>query len=229
MEEIRQLKPNEIDESLTLSAYAFQYELTEADREKAHNDIILEQHWGSFEQDKLAAKMRLIPMQIWLQGRTHKMGGIASVATWPEYRRQGHVGKLLSHALHLMKEQGYTISMLHPFSFAFYHKYGWETSTEFKEYRLESAQLPSIRRPIQGRIERIEAHTGDWKLFNKIYEAYASRYNGMVVRNEAWWRQMVYVKKKGSRVVYYNPSGDLLTIMIPWLIRLPLVLRRMIS
>ncbi len=54
------------------------------------------------------------------------MGGVAGVATYPEYRRSGYVKELLQHSLQTMKKDGYTVSMLHPFAVAFYRKYGWE-------------------------------------------------------------------------------------------------------
>ena len=75
--------------------------------------------WGYFVNDRLASQLRLLPLAIWLNGVRYEMGGIASVATWPEYRRQGQVGKLLRHMLKVMRDKGMTVSMLHPFSFAF--------------------------------------------------------------------------------------------------------------
>ncbi len=52
------------------------------------------------------------------------MGGVAGVATYPEYRRSGYVKELLQHSLQTMKKDGYTVSMLHPFAVSFYRKYG---------------------------------------------------------------------------------------------------------
>ncbi|TKH33755.1 GNAT family N-acetyltransferase, partial [Paenibacillus polymyxa] len=39
----------------------------------------------------------------------------------------GMVSRLLTHALEEMKTAGQSLSFLHPFSFAFYRKFGWET------------------------------------------------------------------------------------------------------
>lgn len=71
------------------------------------------------EDGEVAAKAHLIPFEIYLEGEPLRMGGIGSVATYPEYRRQGYVKGLLTHLLAVMKEEGQTVSMLHPFSVSF--------------------------------------------------------------------------------------------------------------
>jgi predicted acetyltransferase len=205
MDQIRRLKAEELDESFALSEFAFQYELSPEDRAERMGQVNLNQLWGYFMDGKLASKLTILDFQTWINGKSFAMGGIAGVATWPEYRRNGMVGKLLRHALQVMKEQGQTVSFLHPFAFAFYRKYGWETYIEYKKYEIETAKLSGVFAAGPGTVKRVPL---DWKLLQPVYEAYAAQYNGMLRRDEFWWTQRYFKFKKGTAAVYYNAEGE---------------------
>lgn len=201
--EIRQLRAEEYELSARLSEYAFQYTLTPEQREKNRKQFKPERSWGVFEGEDLQAKLTIHPFQVYLHGEVLDMGGIASVATWPENRRKGHVTTLLKNALEVMKEAGQTLSLLHPFSIPFYRKYGWELYSEYKEYEIPVRQLPP-RRDVPGRIVRgIE----DISILGPIYEAFAARYNGTMAREEDWWERSV-MQDYGFSAVYYSETGE---------------------
>lgn len=203
MDEIRQLTDEERDASIDLQKFAFQFELTPEERERRKSYQRVQEHWGYFKDGKLASIMRLIPLEIFLQGTTLAMGGIAGVATWPEYRRQGQVGKLLQHSLQVMKDAGQSVSMLHPFSFAFYRRYGWETFIEYKKCTLLPDQLPATER-VAGTMRRLDDPLAQWKVLDDIYEPYARQYNGMLKRGPEWWNHLLQSRKSGIAAVYYN-------------------------
>lgn len=203
MDEIRILRQDEMDESLDLSSFAFQYELTLEERAERKAYSKPETIWGYFVDGKMAAKMTIHPMHTYINGRKLAMGGVASVATWPEFRRKGMVGQLLSNGLKVMKDQGQTISFLHPFSIPFYRKFGWELYTDYVQYELNVSHLP-VGVPASGSVERVAR---DWTLLHDLYSSYASRYNGMLVRDEHWWNQSVFKRKAGRAVVYKNEEG----------------------
>jgi predicted acetyltransferase len=211
MDEIRSLRDEALGESFALSKFAFQNNELAATVMEIEKSYVKPEHiWGYFTQDKLAARLTIFPLQTFIQGKPFLMGGIALVATWPEHRRGGMVGKLIRNTLQVMKDSGQTIAFLNPFSFPFYRKYGWETSIDRKFYTIESAQLPSFE-STTGRIERVD---NDWKLLNGIYEAYAQTYNGTLCRDEQWWKISVFKQNKGQTAVYYDdlnkPQGYLL-------------------
>ncbi|WP_407675725.1 GNAT family N-acetyltransferase [Peribacillus saganii] len=56
-----------------------------------------------------------MPHEIILGARTFKMGGIAGVASYPEFRRDGLLKRLMTDAPFQMMENGQSISLLHPF------------------------------------------------------------------------------------------------------------------
>lgn len=204
MEVIRTLNKDELDESITLSCFAFQYEVTAEEREDRKRRMNPDRIWGYFVDGKMAAKMHIHDMSMYVQGKPVRMGGVASVATWPEYRRKGMVAALLERGLQAMKDEGQTLSCLHPFAVSFYRKYGWELYTDYKTYELTSSQLPHAARS-EGKVERADR---DWRLLDRVYSRYAQMYNGTLVRDEAWWHHTVFKQKGGQAAVYFDDAGD---------------------
>lgn len=199
---IHPLQPNNFEEHLRLSEFAFQYEMTDEERTERQKHIKPEQSWVYYEEGNLAARLSILPLSVWINGNPMEMGGIAAVATWPEYRRGGKVAKLLGHSLQVMRGNGQTISMLYPFDFAFYRKFGWEIYVDYKTYELTKDQIPRFE-PVFGKVKRTE----DRALLNGMYEEYAQRYNGMLRRDEAWWKDRLSNAKKGVAAVWYNDAG----------------------
>ncbi|TBL67925.1 GNAT family N-acetyltransferase [Paenibacillus thalictri] len=207
MEEIiRNLTPEDLEESIMMGSFAFQYDVSESDIEdrKAKMMLNLPHQWGCFLDGRLAAKMAVFDLETWIAGKRFAMGGVAGVATWPEYRRGGMVARMLFRVLEKMKRNGQTISYLHPFEYPFYRKYGWEMLTEYKRYELDASQLPSL--PAQeGSVVRPKEPVS---VIAGIYEKYASRYSGTLARSGEWWQDRVYNKGKVTTAVYVNPQGD---------------------
>jgi predicted acetyltransferase len=201
LETIRTLQMEELDASFELSQFAFQYVMSNEELEQAKARSKPENTWGYFINNKMAAKMSILPLQTFIQGKAFAMGGIASVATWPEYRRKGLVGQLLQHGLKVMKDNGQTVSFLAPFSFAFYRKYGWEMHVERKKYTVDVGLLPKW----EGEGGYIE-QTDDIELLNNVYESYAQTYNGTLKRDTDWWKHRV-LKKRALSAVYKNKDN----------------------
>jgi predicted acetyltransferase len=198
---IRNIELAKIEESLRLSQFAFQYDMSEEDRNERFANFQSEQSWGYFVDDQLAAKLVIHKLQTWINGVSFEMGGIAGVATWPEYRRLGMVKKLLVHAILKMKEAEQTVSYLHPFEFPFYRKFGWETYTEFRKYEIPK-ELIMNQFFTTGHMKR----TTDWLLLDELYKAYAQQFNGMLVRDEIWWKRYV-IKKSSMSAIFYDEAG----------------------
>jgi predicted acetyltransferase len=188
LDEIRTLRPADIDESLKLSQFAFQYEIPENEWAEARQHVNPEQMYAVYANDKLAAKLNLLPLSVFIGGVPFSMGGVAGVATWPEYRRGGRVAKLLHHALYVMKEAGQVVSLLAPFSFAFYRRYGWEHCIDRKQYTINKSDWPTFA-ATTGSVHR-KTDLDEIKL---LYETFAAQYSGMLQRSEEWWQ------RKGKR------------------------------
>ncbi|CAM4370343.1 GNAT family N-acetyltransferase [Paenibacillus alkaliterrae] len=209
---IKQLEKEQFDESMALSQFAFQYKRTAEELEHTKKQLEAEPavRWAAYIDDQLAAQATVLELETYINGKRFAMGGIAGVATWPEYRRQGLVAKLLVHSLMEMKEKGQSISFLHPFAFGFYRKFGWETYTEHKAYTIKVELLPT-RNTYVGRVEK---YTGSYDFLDAIYEAYASHYNGSLVRSELWWKYRISKRKPGQIAVYYDKQNQAIGYII---------------
>ncbi|MGN4884073.1 GNAT family N-acetyltransferase [Bacillus cereus group sp. MYBK106-1] len=185
------LKEDKFREALRLSEYAFQYKVEE-ERMQQQLTKMKESHevYGIMEGEDLAAKLHLIPFHIYIGEEKFKMGGVAGVATYPEYRRSGYVKELLQHSLQTMKKDGYTVSMLHPFAVTFYRKYGWELCANLLVCHLTKSDLV-MKKQVNGTVKRFNKENHPEEV-EKLYETFAERFSGMLVRNEKWWLQAVY-------------------------------------
>lgn len=205
MNEIRTLRQEELLESFSLSEFAFQYELTAEEKAERIASTDPNQVWGYFVDGAMAAKLTVLNFRTWLNGKSFAMGGIAGVATWPEYRRNGMVGQLLVQALKAMREQGQTISFLAPFKFEFYRKYGWETYVDYLKYEIPVDKLPKFQAAEGSSILRV---TKSGEILNPIYAKFAKAYNGMMERDADWWNNRYLKFKKGIAAVYKNAQGE---------------------
>ncbi|PFM85944.1 GNAT family N-acetyltransferase [Bacillus cereus] len=198
-----QLKEDKFREALRLSEYAFQYKVEE-DRLQQQLTKMKESHeiYGIMEGEDLAAKLHLIPFQIYIGKEKFKMGGVAGVATYPEYRRSGYVKELLQHSLQTMKKDGYTVSMLHPFAVAFYRKYGWELCANLHVCHMTKSDLV-MKKQVNGTVKRFNKENHPEEV-ETIYETFAERFSGMLVRGEKWWLQAVYDDL--TLAIYYDEN-----------------------
>lgn len=197
------LKEDKFREALRLSEYAFQYKVEE-ERMQQQLTKMKESHevYGIMEGEDLAAKLHLIPFHIYIGKEKFKMGGVAGVATYPEYRRNGYVKELLQHSLQTMKKDGFTVSMLHPFAVTFYRKYGWELCANLLVCHLTKSDLV-MKKQVNGTVKRFNKENHPEEV-EKLYETFAERFSGMLVRNEKWWLQAVY--EDLTLAIYYDEN-----------------------
>ncbi|WP_142950969.1 GNAT family N-acetyltransferase [Bacillus toyonensis] len=198
-----QLQEDKFREALRLSEYAFQYKVNE-ERLQQQITRMKESHeiYGIMEGEDLAAKLHLIPFHIYIGKEIFKMGGVAGVATYPEYRRSGYVKELLQHSLQTMKKDGYTVSMLHPFSVSFYRKYGWELCADLLVCHMTKSDLV-MKKQVNGTVKRFNKENHPEEV-EKLYETFAERVSGMLVREKNWWLQVVYDDL--ALAIYYDEN-----------------------
>ncbi|WP_158735499.1 enhanced intracellular survival protein Eis [Alteribacillus sp. YIM 98480] len=204
--EIRKIKETELEQSLELNQFAFQFEMTEEDRINMERVMTPENTWIAAEENRLLSKLHILPANVFVGGRKMKMGGVSGVATWPEARRNGLVRKLLEESLKDMYERGHQLSFLFPFSIGFYRKFGWELFSDSLTWHLKREQLPEKGGIENGSFDRITID--DWPILNNIYHTFAHRYNGAVERDENWWRYVHRKIKKAQIAVYSNSDGE---------------------
>jgi len=209
--QVRELTEKEYLESLNLSMYAFQYKVQEADIPARVDAIKDHKILGIWDESSLAAKLHIIPLTIYMKEAEWPMGGIAGVATYPEFRRTGYVKALITVALKHLKNDNQIVSLLHPFDISFYRKYGWEILNEQKKIIIEKMNLKFLE-PQPGRIRRFSKQTHH-EAIEKMYDQFCIRHTGMLKRDTKWWKEHVY-EDDSQVAVYYTsvnePKGYLL-------------------
>src|SRR5699024_2357737 len=126
MTSIYKLAEKNYDENFALSEFAFQYQMNDEERSRKEEEAARHRSFGYYVDNELAGKLHIIPLAVFIQGTRFSMGGISSVATGPEDRRQGVAKNLRKKSLSDMKEEGEVVARLHPFNVGFYRRYGWE-------------------------------------------------------------------------------------------------------
>ncbi|WP_052345792.1 enhanced intracellular survival protein Eis [Paucisalibacillus sp. EB02] len=187
----------------------FNIELSEEEIEKKREEAKRHRIWGKIVEGRIASKLHLIPLTVYVSGKPMKMGGVCSVATWPEFRRSGMVKELLANALQYMRDNGQVLSFLHPFSVPFYRKYGWEVTFNEKIYTIPIVNLQRAWN-IDGYVRRV---LPEISLLKEIYCVYAKRYTGTILRDEKWWEQRVLKDDTQIAIAYNNkhqPEGYIL-------------------
>lgn len=71
---------------------------------------------------------------------------VGGIATAPEYRRAGFVRKMMTKMLEMAPERGWTVSLLHPFSFSYYRKFGYDKIADHKVLEFPIAKLDFVDR-----------------------------------------------------------------------------------
>ncbi|UOQ49486.1 GNAT family N-acetyltransferase [Gracilibacillus caseinilyticus] len=200
MERMICLNSSYTDEILGLSEYAFQYKLTQEEKQEKAEQMKEDKVWGWIVDNQLAAKAHLIPLTVNLHGKPLKMGGIGSVASWPEYRRGGKIKALLYKLLTEMRQQQQSISYLHPFSVPFYRKYGWELTFDRTTYNIPIDSFQNDWNG-QGSVRRVSKGEETISTLNTIYQMYTDKYTGTLHRTEHWWNYRT-LKQKDTHIAF---------------------------
>ncbi|QKS70562.1 GNAT family N-acetyltransferase [Paenalkalicoccus suaedae] len=201
---IRKLKKSELEASIRMSEFAFQYDMTDKERQERLGEMKAEQTLVIEEDGQIVSKLTVLPLYTYLHGLMIPMGGVSGVVTLPEHRRRGHVAKLLHHAFSQMKQEGQLLSFLYPFSVPFYRRFGYELFADQQKITLTRAQLPA-KQPYKGSYQVVEKGQAI-ELLDKVYQEWATDKNGPLVRDKKWWKQSIFKRKKGRMVVYKNDN-----------------------
>lgn len=103
--------------------------------------IAQDEAFAVFIDGTIVSTLRNIIFKQSIRGVLKNMGGIAAVATAPEYRRQGHVKALMKAAFLDMKQKGQVVSALHPFKESFYAAYGYVTTNTWIDVKIPSHSI----------------------------------------------------------------------------------------
>ncbi|WP_235822751.1 GNAT family N-acetyltransferase [Cytobacillus massiliigabonensis] len=160
---------------------------------------------GAYDKRDLAGKLLILPLNISVHGVNYEMGGMGFVATYPEYRNEGIMKRLIVRSLAEMRNNNQSISVLAPFSVSFYRHFGWELFFDKLHYSIPKESFPQFL--IQtNRMKRFSFEWLDEEGFNKIlqyHNKHAMRTNGGMQRDAAWWQRLAR-REPDSHFAYYT-------------------------
>ena len=134
------------------------------------------------EGDTVAAALQMFPHTISLCGKTLPAMYVGGVTTRPECRGKGYVNALMEKVVQTMYERGVAVSLLIPFKFEFYRKYGYEATHFLSDYEGEIDTLKKYAVPC-GQIAPYTSAPVD------VYNAFARDKGSRIVRDEALFEQ----------------------------------------
>ena len=197
--EIRKITPEEDIYSERVSSVAYFWKLDKV-RERGAR---LTDVWGGFDKNGgLCSRMILEDYPVRFDGHTVKMCGIGGVATLPDHRNERLVRGMFEKALPDMKERGYLLTFLFPFSFVFYRKFGYELCYAHNRVTIPAGALKTFK--TSGGFEMYQPG-GDFTPFMSIYEKFVEGKNLSVVRDAAAWESILnHDPYATNRVAYIN-------------------------
>lgn len=170
--------------------YAFQPnagpELDESDRPKPPRT-----RYGLYPDESVTADDEPVTIcssydfSMWVRGSLISAGGLSTVATPPEHRRNGYVETMLRSLCQLYRDEDVPISVLWPFKHAFYAQFGWATASRRLEWDTEPSTLRSAA-TTGGTWERVDRDA--WDSLDAIHETATGTDDLSLDRGEAWWR-----------------------------------------
>lgn len=163
--------------------------------------------YGLHDQDKLVSGLYSLPFEVNFHGAKYGMNGIGDVMSAPEYSGRGGAGKLLTAALNEMAANHVELSYLAPFSYAYYHKFGYEQTFNHAVQTMAAKALPRLKpSDFSGTITRYG--NDGLALVNAFYAAQPANQRGGLIRPE-WWLNYLTLKHDWSVAIYRNATGKI--------------------
>ena len=173
------------------------------------NKLYEDKHTQSFsinvlDGDRCVSTARIGYVDSVFAGKYIKAMTVGGVATEPEYRRKGFVRKMFQMAFNDAISKGACASFLHPFSFSYYRKFGYEKVADQLIVEFPIDKLSHIPRESALYLLR-----GDNRLDDviKIYNEFALKRNIMFHRYDDRHFFTNPDRFKGSTYIWYDKDG----------------------
>lgn len=108
-------------------------------------------HPGTRQQLRVAVRdgrvvscLTLVEANLGLRGVPVRMGGLRHVATHPDEQNRGYASALIRNTLHAMRDQEIGVSVLFPFSFRYYRKFGYELGGNYCQFWCRPSNIPAF-------------------------------------------------------------------------------------
>jgi predicted acetyltransferase len=182
---VRTLRPDELELLGRLYRNAYRIDATTA--AQWLKGIAPENTYVIADEARVLSAIQILPWRVVIGGRVLPMGGIGGVATWADQQGHGYASQLMAASLPRMRELGYAVSFLYPFSYRYYSRFGWALGGR----RVTYANIRPCDLPRQKEVGRVRAVVTDidWQRAADGYALGHSQFNCLVERAPAEWSQ----------------------------------------
>lgn len=197
-------------ELLDLATYAFNKPRSK-EREEAFDKLLsFSKPYSYWENDELSSMIIDTSFRVYWKDAKLKMSGIGYVASYPEFRGNGSIRKLMTDILEDNYEAGTALSYLAPFSYQFYGQFGYHYAFDQKAYTIPAQEFPKGKKTV-GQVQR---RTVSEELLEEAAEVHDQVYNqGSLVRPQHVWEY--YFKYKAQPFfATYEENGRVLGYLI---------------
>ena len=144
------------------------------------------------EDGRSVSRGTILRYGLHLNGAELKAFGIGGVGTDPEYRRMGLVRQFLAKAFALAEEEGCAATVLHPFSFAYYRKFGFERVADHRILEFPVRALDFV--PRYEKFKRCSS--ADAAELNTVYNTFAAGRNIIFARSNGYGWPLEHISQK---------------------------------
>lgn len=170
-----------------------------------------------FEDGKLATSFASIPLTMRFNGGGIPFSGVTCVGSLPQYRRRGHLRKIMCQHFEQLHEKGEKhIAVLWASLAAIYQRYGYAIVSTRHTYTVEPRyiQFAQPQRP-SGNLR--EANEGGFELLSALYTRFIEDRIGYIQRPKGMWEYVVLVQPPAGHTLVrtvYEEGGEPLGYMI---------------
>ncbi|WP_207941001.1 hypothetical protein DOK78_001445 [Enterococcus sp. DIV2402] len=189
-----------------LAHYAFQFNQSDAYKNRLNYIVEHSKHYGSYDGEQLASQIIATPLKVQFFNQVFDMAGVGFVSSDPSYRGEGRIDQLMANILNDCKENKVLFSYLAPFSYPFYRRYGYELIFERIAYDVPSHEWPDSRR-VPGKIRR-QTWEQSKDVIKEVYEASNRNKHGGLQREDWWYEYKFHIQRPYYFAVYYNESDE---------------------
>lgn len=167
-------------------------------------------HPGTRQQLRVAVRdgrvvscLTLVEANLALRGVPVRMGGLRHVATHPDEQNRGYASALIRNTLHAMRDLEIGVSILFPFSFRYYRKFGYELGGNYCHFWCRPSNIPAF-------VERSAcrpATPGDAEALAALYARRVKDRSCSMERDPARWSAICSDARYQTSV--FGPDGAL--------------------
>ena len=209
--EIRAARADEMDEFAQLVGYVFASPAPAPGADEPPQTLAPEWTTCAFVDGRMAVASGAYPFTMRLNGRAIGVAGITAVGSYPEFRRQGFLRRVMEQGLAEQRERGQSVAILWASFGAIYQRFGYGLASTAIQYRFDPRLVPLRENPPLTGSVGLVAKDDCLELIKPLYIAYSTPRNLMLHRAPAYWETGILTAMENRTpyvAVYRNGAGE---------------------